>query len=55
MRRHEAVTLLAVALLLIVAGSVWLLKAWGLLGAGVVLAVIVLFVVNIEDPDRKRE
>lgn len=55
MRRHEAVILLAVALLLLIAGLVWLLKAWGLLGTGLALALIVLFVVNVEDPAGKRE
>lgn len=51
MRRYEAVILLAVALLLLVGGLVWLFGPFGMLAAGVTLAVVVLFVVDIKDPD----
>lgn len=51
MRRYEAVALLAVALLLIAGSLVWLAGPWGMLGIGVALGVIVLFVVDVKDPD----
>lgn len=51
MRRYEAVILLAVALALIVGGLVWLFHAWGMVAAGLALAVVVLFVVDVKDPD----
>lgn len=55
MRRYEAVVLLSVALVLIVAGLVWLCGPWGLLAPGVALAVVVLFVVDVQDPVPRRE
>jgi predicted PurR-regulated permease PerM len=52
-RRHEAVALLAFAVLLVVAGSVWLFGPFGLLGSGVVLIVVTLFALDIKDGDRE--
>jgi hypothetical protein len=52
MRRTEAVVLLAVALALTVAGVVWLLGAAGLIGCGVVLSVVTLFVVDVREESR---
>ncbi|MFI7042668.1 hypothetical protein ACIBI0_38825 [Microbispora rosea] len=48
-RRSEAVALLAVALVLVISGVVWLAGPWGLVGAGVVLAALTLFAVNIRE------
>jgi uncharacterized membrane protein len=42
-RRHEAVTLLAFGLLLVLAAVTWLAGAWGLLGGGVAVLVCGLF------------
>lgn len=47
MRRAEAAAVLAVAVLSLVAGVTWLFGPFGLVGAGVVLAVVVLFVVDV--------
>lgn len=49
MRRSEAVALLAVALTLVISGVVWLAGPWGLVGAGVVLAVLTLFAFTIRE------
>lgn len=49
MRRVEAVVLLAVAALMVAAGAVWLFGAYGLIGAGVALAGLVLFVFDIRE------
>lgn len=49
MRRSEAVALLALALVLIVTGVVWLAGPWGLVGAGAVLALMVLFGFRIRE------
>jgi hypothetical protein len=48
-RRYEAVVLLAVALALVLAGVVWLAGPWGLVGGGVVLAALVLFVFDVRE------
>jgi predicted PurR-regulated permease PerM len=47
--RSEARALLALAVVLLVAGLVWLFGPYGLLGAGLLLAVLVLFVFNVEE------
>lgn len=49
MRRVEAVVLLAAAVVMVVAGVVWLFGPYGLLGAGVGLGVAVLFVFDIRE------
>ena len=49
MRRREVVVLVAAAVVLLVAGLVWLFGPFGLLGAGVGLAVVALFVVDVEE------
>lgn len=49
MRRREAVVLLASAALLVVAGVTWLAGAWGLIGSGVCLAALTLFVFDIRE------
>ena len=52
MRRREAVTALAAALLLVVAGVVWLWGPYGLIGSGVGLALLTLFVFDIREERR---
>lgn len=49
MTRWEARTLLAFALLCVVVGLMWLLGPWGLLGAGLLLLVAVLFLVDVKE------
>lgn len=49
MTRREAHLSLLVALALVVAGSVWLFGAYGLIGGGLVLACSVLFVVDVKE------
>jgi hypothetical protein len=53
-RRVEAVAALAVAVTLIVAGMVWLFGAYGLIGSGLVLAALTLFVFDVR-PDTGEE
>ena len=47
--RREAVAVLAAGLALLVAGVVWLFGPFGLIGAGVVLAVVALFGLEVGD------
>lgn len=49
MRRNEAVALLAVALSMVVVGVVWLAGPWGLVGSGVVLAVVMFVLPNVTE------
>ena len=44
MPRRELIALLLVAFALITAGVVWLTGPWGLIGSGVVLGVVMMFV-----------
>lgn len=53
MRRGEAVAALAVSVALIVAGLVWLAGPWGLIGSGVALLVVLLFVVDVDVSDEE--
>lgn len=54
MRRHEAVALVALAVLLTIAGVTWLFGPWGLTGSGVALAAIALFAVDVpNDPPKE--
>lgn len=55
MRRIEAVVLLAAAVLLVVAGAVWLFGPYGLIGSGVGLAAAVLFVFDIREEAPRAE
>lgn len=55
MKRTEAAVLLAAAVLMVVAGLVWLLGPYGLLGAGVALGVVVLFVFDIREEAPRAE
>ena len=48
MRRAEATALVGAALALVMAGLTWLFGPLVLIGAGVVLLVVALFVVNVE-------
>ena len=48
MRRREALAVVVFALAALVAGATWLAGPYGLLGAGVVLLVSVLFVFDVE-------
>lgn len=48
MRRREAVALVAVALVLLIAGAAWLFGPYGLIGTAVALLVVALFVVDVE-------
>ncbi len=52
MTRREATILLGVALALLVAGLTWLFGPYGLLGSGVALAVLTLFVFDIREEQR---
>lgn len=49
MRHSDARVALAAAVALITAGTVWLWGPYGLIGSGVVLAGLVLFVFNVEE------
>lgn len=49
MTMRQALCALAVAYGLIVAGVVWLWGPYGLIGAGVGLAVLVLFVIDVRE------
>lgn len=51
MTRSEARTALAAGLALLVAGLVWLVGPWGLVGPGIVLLVIALFVAEVKETD----
>lgn len=51
MTRREAQMSLLVALALVVAGAVWLFGPYGLLGGGLALAVLVLFVIDVKESD----
>lgn len=51
MRRHEAVTLLAFGVLLLVAGVTWLAGGWGLVGSGVALLLGALFFDFADKPE----
>lgn len=51
MTRREAQLALLLALALVVAGAVWLYGPWGLLVGGVALALLVLFVIDVKEPD----
>lgn len=48
MRRREALAAVVFALAALTAGAVWLVGPYGLLGAGAVLLVSVLFVFDVE-------
>lgn len=52
MRRSEALALLGSALALIVAGLVWLFGAYGLIGSGVAVAALTLFVFEVREEQR---
>lgn len=47
--KREALALLAVAYTLTAAGVVWLFGPYGLIGAGVALAVLALFVIDVRE------
>lgn len=49
MTRWEARALLAFALLALVGGLTWLLGPFGLIGAGSLLLVVVLFVIDVRE------
>jgi len=49
MTRQEARALLAFAVLATVGGLTWLFGPYGLAGAGVVLLVVVLFVIDVKE------
>lgn len=55
MRRVEAVVLRAAAVVMVVAGVVWLFGPYGLLGAGAGLAAVVLFVFDIREEGPRAE
>jgi hypothetical protein len=48
MTRREAQALVGVGIALVASAMTWLFGPWGLLGAGLALLVIVLFVVEVE-------
>lgn len=52
MRRAEAVVLLAAALLMVVAGVVWLFGPLGLICSGAAVGGLVLFVFDIREERR---
>ena len=52
MTRLEALVLFAAAVTLIVAGLVWLLGPWGLIGSGVALAAVALFAFDLREERR---
>lgn len=54
MRRAEAVVLLAAALLMVVAGIVWLFGPYGLVGSGAALMLVTLFVFDVRPDGRER-
>lgn len=54
MTRFEAVIAVAVAVALVVCGVVWLWGAYGLIGSGVVLGLVTLFVFDVR-PGREGE
>lgn len=49
MTRREATVLLGVAMALVIAGLTWLFGPYGLLGAGVALTALTLFVFDIRE------
>lgn len=49
MRRSEAVVLVASGLLSLAAAAVWKFGAYGLAGAGAVLLLVALFVVDVKE------
>ena len=49
MTRWEARTALAAALLMVTAALTWLLGPWGLLAPGLLLALVVLFLVDVKE------
>lgn len=51
MKRREAQLALLVALGLVIGGAVWLYGPYGLLGGGLALAGLVLFVIDVKEPD----
>lgn len=52
MTRGEARASLAFAVLALVGGLVWLFGPYGLVAPAVVVLVVVLFVVDVEEPHR---
>lgn len=51
MRRREAVVALCFALAAVTAGLTWLFGPYGLIGIGVLVAVAVLFVVDVKEDE----
>jgi hypothetical protein len=49
--RREAQFALLIALALVTAGTVWMFGPYGLVGGGLLLAVLVLFVIDVKEPD----
>jgi hypothetical protein len=49
MRRTEAVILVALSLGLCVTGLVWLFGPYGLIGSGIALAAVALFVFDVKE------
>lgn len=49
MRRTEAVVLVALAVALIVAGLAWLFGPLGLIGAGLAIGAVTLFVFDVKE------
>lgn len=47
--KREALTVLAVAYVLITAGLVWLFGPYGLIGAGAALAAVALFGIDVRE------
>ena len=47
--KREALCVLAVAYAAVTAGVVWLFGPYGLIGAGIVLAALVLFVIDVRE------
>lgn len=49
MRRAEAVVLIALAVALVVAGLAWLFGPLGLIGAGLAIAAVTLFAIDVKE------
>jgi hypothetical protein len=49
--RREAQFALLAALALVIAGAVWMFGPYGLLGGGLLLALLVLFVIDVKESD----
>lgn len=49
MRRGEALAMLAAGLAMLAAGLVWLFGPFGLIGVGLALLVVVLFLVDVKE------